>query len=249
MTIDSERATLDRDAVEPLWSQLAGLLRTAITAGELRPDQALPSEAELMGRFGISRTVVREALAELVRTGMIYKVRAKGSFVSPPSRDLRFVGSSAGSAADLTASGRTVVTRILNQEVIAADARAAEALDIDPGDEVTRLRRLRIVDGSPWLLVDTLIPRAVAPGLDRANLENRSLYEYLRRTHGIVAGAADRWLQAVIPDRESAALLSLPAGAPALHIESIAYDQDSRPFEFYRGLHRSDESRFYVGIR
>ncbi|MET0479959.1 MAG: UTRA domain-containing protein [Mycetocola sp.] len=60
---------------------------------------------------------------------------------------------------------------------------------------------------------------------------------------------ADRWLQAVIPEPEEAELLQLEPGVPVLRIESVAWDATDRRFEYYRALHRSDESRFYVGIR
>lgn len=241
--------TLDRASNEPLWMQLAGVLRTAIKGGALQPDQALPSEAELIDRYGVSRTVVREALAELVRARLIYKIRAKGSFVSPPSPDLTFIGSTLGSAADLTAGGHVVTTHVLRQEEGIADEQEATALKLAPGSAVYRLRRLRFVDGKPWLLVDTTIPQTVAPGLLRANLENRSLYEHLRRHNGIAPAGADRWLQAVIPSESEAELLQLEPGKPVLRIESVAWGSDNVPFEMYQALHRSDESRFYVGIR
>ncbi|MGO3885471.1 MAG: GntR family transcriptional regulator [Mycetocola sp.] len=240
---------LDRDSDEPLWLQLSSALRSAITDGTLGADQALPSESELINRYGVSRTVVREALAELVRRGLIYKIRAKGSFVSPATPDLSFIGSTLGSSADLDASNRSSTTRILRQERGTATAQEATSLSLEEGADVIRLRRLRTVDGSPWLLVDTVLPAELFPGLVKANLENQSLYKHLRRHYGVSPAGADRWLQAVLPDEADAALLTLPAGAPALRIESVSWDTDERPFEFYNALHRSDASRFYVGIR
>lgn len=242
-------ATLDRTADVPLWQQLSRTLRGEIESGLLRPDQALPSESELIDRYGVSRTVVREALADLVRAGLIYKVRARGSFVAPQRPELRFIGSTTGSSDDLVATGRQVTTRVLDFAVGTADSADAEALRIPEGSPVVRLRRLRRVDGTPWLLVDTVLPYERFPTLARANLENRSLYEHLRRHFGVQPSGADRWLSAVIPSREDAELLELEPGQPVLSIESLAWDADGAPFERYHALHRSDESRFYVGIR
>ncbi|WP_119696538.1 GntR family transcriptional regulator [Microbacterium halotolerans] len=241
--------SLDRTSDRPLWQQLAALLRDAIAHDALRPDQALPSEAELIDQFGVSRTVVREALAALVRSGHIYKIAAKGSFVSPPRSDLSFIGSNAGSLADLRATGRSVHTQVISQIEDDATEREAEALQISPNARVTRLRRLRFVDGSPWLLVETTLPLDLFPGVPKANLENRSLYDHLRRNYRTEVSGADRWLQAVIPSAEEAELLSLDPGQPALSIESVAWDADGTRIEHYSALHRSDTSRFYVGIR
>lgn len=242
-------ARLDREAKEPLWQQLVAVLRDAIETGVLAPDQALPSEADLIDRYGVSRTVVREALAELVRRGQIYKIRAKGSFVAPPRRDLSFIGSNAGSSEDLAGTGRTVVTRILSLDEGRADEHEAAALRVPEGTPVIRMRRLRTVDGTPWLLVQTTLPRDRFAGILKAHLENRSLYDHLRRTYGVAPAGADRWLKAIIPSAEEASLLELPSGAPALDIVSVAWDEGGVPFEYYHALHRSDESRFYVGVR
>ncbi|MDX2376552.1 GntR family transcriptional regulator [Microbacterium sp. LRZ72] len=249
MPATSPPAVLDRNADTPLWQQLARVLREDIQSGRLGPDQALPSESELIDRFGVSRTVVREALAELVRAGLIYKVRARGSFVSPQRPDLKFIGSMTGSSDDLAAAGRSMTTRVLSFDVGIADADDASALRIEIDDPVVRLRRLRHVDGIPWLLVDTTLPAHRFPTLVRANLVNRSLYEHLRRNFGVQPSGADRWISAVVPSAEDAELLELDQGQPVLAIESIAWDADGVPFERYHALHRSDEVRFHVGIR
>ena len=52
-----------------------------------------------------------------------------------------------------------------------------------------------------------------------------------------------------MPSPEDSDLLQLEAGQPVLSIDSVAWDADGEPFERYSALHRSDESRFYVGIR
>lgn len=249
MPTPSTYTVLDRDAETPLWKQLVRVLRDEIDQGLLRTDQALPSESELIDRYGVSRTVVREALAELVRADLIYKIRARGSFVSPRRPDLKFIGSMTGSFDDLSMTGRNVMTRVIDFEVATADASDAEALRITEGAPVVRLRRLRSVDGIPWLLVDTVLPHDRFPTLGSVNLENRSLYEHLRRHFGVQPSGADRWIRAVMPSPEDADLLQLAVGHPVLSIDSVAWDADGVPFERYSALHRSDESRFYVGIR
>lgn len=241
--------SLDRFADAPLWQQLSSALREEIDEGRLRPDQALPSESELINRYGVSRTVVREALADLVRAGLIYKVRARGSFVSPRRPELKFVGSMMGSSADLEATGRIITTKVINFETDAADAKLAEKLQIAVGEPVIRLRRLRFVDTAPWLLVDTVLPEQRFPNLARANLENQSLYDHLRRHYGVHPSGADRWISAVNPSVEDAELLQLRPEDPILAIDSIAWDAQGVPFERYHALHRSDGNRFYLGIR
>lgn len=249
MPRSTQVGSLDRRADAPLWQQLSSALREEIESGRLLADQALPSESELIDRHGVSRTVVREALADLVRAGLIYKVRARGSFVSPQRPELKFIGSMAGSSADLEGTGRFITTRVIRFDSSAATAQEAEELQLEVGDPVLRLRRLRLVDTAPWLLVDTVLPRHRFPNLERANLENQSLYDHLRRHYGVQPKGADRWISAVNATPEDAGLLQLSPTDPILAIDSIAWDTDGVPFERYHALHRSGDSRFYVGIR
>lgn len=251
MVTDSalSRAILDRSSQTPLWQQLAAAIDSDIQSKLLRPDQALPSENELIDRLGVSRTVVREALANLVRSGRIYKIRARGSFVAPEQPELRFLGSTLGSSDDLLATGQAVTTRTLEQREGTATADEALSLRIPEGVAVVRLRRLRSVNEVPWLLVETTLPLSLFPGVAKANLENRSLYEHLRRHYGVRPSGADRWLSARLPTEEEAGLLRVASADPVLGIESVAWGDDKMPFEYYRAVHRSGSSRFYVGIR
>lgn len=242
-------AALDRGAPEPLWEQLTRTIRQQIADGRYVPDQALPSESDLSEMYGVSRTVVREALGELVRSNQIYKIKGKGAFVSPNRLDLKFVGSITGSAADLLASGQRVATKVLEQELDVATPDEAMALNIATGTPVVRLNRLRVVAGVPWLLVRTSLPAHLVPGLEFAKLENVSLYEVLRRRYGLVPAGADRWLEARMPSAKETTLLQTKRSTPLLRIESITWAKDGTRFEWYQALHRSDQSRFYVGIR
>ncbi|MCV7282225.1 FadR family transcriptional regulator [Mycolicibacterium flavescens] len=56
-------------------------LKDKIFAGELTPGEKLPSEAELIDEFGVSRTVVREAVTRLRAEGLVETFQGRGSFV------------------------------------------------------------------------------------------------------------------------------------------------------------------------
>ncbi len=74
----------------PQYRRIAAELRTAIEAGDLRPGDALPSEAALVERYGVSRGTARQALADLEGAGLIEAHHGRGRFVreaaTPPSQ-------------------------------------------------------------------------------------------------------------------------------------------------------------------
>ena len=108
---------LDRNSESPLWAQFRDLLRRQILQGELPIGAKLPSEAELGDQYGISRIVVREALADLVRNGLIYKIKGRGAFVASRERDDDFVSTVLGFSDEMERKGRSVRTQILTQEL------------------------------------------------------------------------------------------------------------------------------------
>src|ERR1700691_6303305 len=80
--------TIDQDSFEPVYRQLARILREQIQAGELHPGAALPSEAALSQTFGVGRDAVRDALASLRSEGLVITTRGIGTFVREPATDV-----------------------------------------------------------------------------------------------------------------------------------------------------------------
>jgi GntR family transcriptional regulator len=232
-----------------MWLQLRLLIKRQIEDGLLPPGRRLPSEAELCERFSVSRTVVREALGQLVVDGRIYKIKGKGAFVAKRKGDAEFVGTTMGFWEEMAGKGSQVQTRVLEQDLAAASDRERTALRLDEDRAVVRLRRLYVVDGTPTILVSTALPAALAPGLEDANLQNRSLYETIRQRYGLVPFRTERWIEAAVPDRQEAELLGISESAPVLGIESIAWLQSGLPMEYYHALHRTDHTRLHVVSR
>jgi GntR family transcriptional regulator len=80
---DAEMSEIQRPGA--LYQQVAAVMREAILSGEFAPDSMLPSEAQLMTRYGVSRPTVRNAIAALRAEGLIDVRHGKGSFVRSPS--------------------------------------------------------------------------------------------------------------------------------------------------------------------
>ena len=67
---------------QPLYRQLAGILASAIAAGEeYPPGSQLPSETALEERYQVSRSTIRQAVAELRRMGLAVSRHGKGTYV------------------------------------------------------------------------------------------------------------------------------------------------------------------------
>jgi GntR family transcriptional regulator len=77
---------IDPSADRAVFRQLADLLRDQISDGKLTPGTPLPSELRLAQEFGISRTTVRQAIAQLRTEGLVTVDRPRGTFVRIPAQ-------------------------------------------------------------------------------------------------------------------------------------------------------------------
>ncbi len=76
---------IERDAPEPPFQQLAGILRARITRGDWKPRRPIASESRLCEEFGLSRPTVRRAIAVLVADGLVFTVPQRGTYVAEQS--------------------------------------------------------------------------------------------------------------------------------------------------------------------
>ena len=77
--------TLSEGVKQTLATRLADDLGRAIVEGTLQPGAPLPPEEELLARFGVSRTVLREALQMLGAKGLLETRQKRGTHVRPRS--------------------------------------------------------------------------------------------------------------------------------------------------------------------
>jgi len=90
------RVTIDQASFEPVYRQLARILREQIQAGKLLPATALPSEASMSQSFGVGRDAVRDALASLRSEGLVITTRGIGTFVREPATEVKVLHMSTG---------------------------------------------------------------------------------------------------------------------------------------------------------
>lgn len=248
--MDATRAVdaIDRHSAAPMYDQLRQLIIDGIARDGLQPGDPLPGEHRLCERYGISRTVVRQALAQLEHEGLVERVKGKGTFVSRPRTSESLVHTLVGLYDDVEQRGGHVHSDVLRHERTEADDDVAAALELPVGAAVVVLERLRHVDGEPWSLSITWMPDDVGAPTLGADLTEASLYRLLG-THGVVATHGVRSAEATVATHEQAQRLGVSTGSALLRLRSISRDAADRPIEFFIAHHRGDRSRFEFQLR
>ncbi|HEY6092350.1 MAG TPA: GntR family transcriptional regulator [Gemmatimonadales bacterium] len=72
---------IDARSPTPLYAQIAGRLRVAIAAGDLKPGDALPSVRNLAGRLRVNPATVVQAYRDLEAEGFVEMRQGAGTFV------------------------------------------------------------------------------------------------------------------------------------------------------------------------
>ena len=243
-----EGDVLDFDSAIPYYYQLFKYMEKKIRAGEWKAGQKLPSEGALCRHFGVSRTVVRQALQELVSDNLVETFKGKGSFIAPPKHAWLLMQSLTGFYQDAEARGEKVSTRVLELKVIPASGEVADLLALDEGTPVICLRRLRFVDDEPVVVVVTYIPEHLCPGLVNEDFTSQSLYRLLAEKYGLVIAEGVRTIESINAPPDLAQLLGVPAGAALSLLKSVGQLADGTPLEYYVAWHRGDRSRFRVRL-
>jgi GntR family transcriptional regulator len=248
MMTQNEITQIDFSSYIPYYVQLIRLIKGQITSGNWKPGDQIPGEPDLCELYGISRTVVRQALRELEIEGLVIRRKGRGTFVAQPKLNESLVQKLTGFYEDMVARGHTPVTRTLNHSVVPATDKIAQWLEIAPGAKVFDIQRLRSIDDTPFQLVSSYLPFDLCPQLENVDLTNRSLYNFLENECGLVIARGRRYIEAVAANETEARLLEIERGAPLVMLDSISFLDTGRPIEFFHAVHRGDRARFEVEL-
>lgn len=240
--------SIDFSSNIPYYIQLIELLKGKISSREWKPGDQILSEPELCDVYGVSRTVVRQALREIELEGLVIRKKGKGTFVAEPKIDESLAQKLTGFYHDMVERGLTPVTQVLNQAVVPASKLVSEYLKIPLDTPVIQLRRLRSINDDPIVLVTSYLPYSLCPQVATHNFTDQSLYEFLENSCGLLITHGRRYIEAALANESEAELLQIEPGDPLLSLNSVSFLEDDTPVEYYHALHRGDRSRFEVEL-
>ena len=235
---------ISRSSKLPLYQQLYEILRGMILRGEWQPGDMLPPEPDLVGRYQVSRTTVRQVLDKLVNEGLIYRQRGRGTFVAHPTVEKAMVRI-VSFTEDMRERGLRPATRVLCAELVPASAEIAEKLQVPPGEELARLERLRLANDEPMSVEESFLVHRYCPGVLQKDYAAVPLRESLEREHGIRLVRAKQVIRAVLASARLAQLLSIKPRSAVLYLERVSWSQHDLPVEFLRIYYSAERYSLY----
>ena len=202
-----------RDAPVPPYAQVKQMLRAGLAQGRWRSGELMPSEAELVLQFGVSRMTVNRALRELQSEGMVDRIQGIGTF-----------------AAQLHRISSTLTIRDLHEEIearghrhhvqvhLAREERAApalaEQLGLAAGAPVYHSLIVHHDDGVPLQCEDRYVNPASAPDYLKVDFRHTTPTQHLLEVAPL--WEAQYTIEASVPTAQEAGLLGIAVTDPCL---------------------------------
>ncbi|KAA3644725.1 MAG: GntR family transcriptional regulator [Chloroflexi bacterium] len=239
---------LSRSSKVPLYFQLYEILHEQIKNGAWQPEDMLPTETELVKQYDLSRATVRQAFDMLVNQGWVYRRQGRGTFVARPTFEQN-LNRIISFWEDMHQRGLKPGTRVISSEIIPATEEVTEDLQVEPGEELASLMRLRLADDEPLSIEHSLLVHRYCPGILEQDYANNSLRQMLAEQFNIRLTTATQKIRAVPASEDLAELLAVDVNAPLLHLERVSYSDQGTPIEYLRIHLRGDRYTFYTELR
>jgi GntR family histidine utilization transcriptional repressor len=207
----------------PRYAAIRRDLETAILSGRWAPGHKIPSEHELVARYGCARMTVNKALSELASAGLIVRHRRAGSFVATPSTEESIL-----EIHDIEAEARRVGKAyrfaLTARKVRAATADDAERLEVALGTSVLALNSIHYVASAPFAAEDRLINLASVPDARDVDFASMSPGSWLLAQ--MPWSRARHRISAVNADAATARGLHIARGTACLVVERATWLQN-----------------------
>lgn len=214
----------------PLGETIRDHFRQRILAGELAPGERLPTEQEIMTRFGCSRMTVSKALSGLAEAGLIERRKRAGTFVARP-RVHSMVLEVPDLAALVAARGQAYRYRLDQRE-----ERSTKAGHL-AGQRALHLVGVHFADAQAMAVEDRLVSLAAVPDIADADLAAEAPGTWL--LHHVPWTEADSHITATGASPAEAAALGVAPGAPCLCVERRTW-RGADPITLVRQVFRGD---------
>lgn len=227
---------------QPPYRQIERALRARIAT--LEPGARIPSDAELVHEFHVSRMTARHAMQQLAEEGLIRREPGRGSFVATPPAHRR-TNRLMTFTQEMTRAGRIPSSRVLTRVIRPSTNAEASSLDIPVRQPVVHLRRLRLADDQPMALESTVLIGATASAVMTADLAGGSLHETLTRA-GFVLRRGTGTISAATATAAEARLLAMRTGEPLLVEQRVIVDGHARRVEATESRYPADRYALVV---
>jgi len=205
------------EAVLPNHSRVYEILRQHINEGVYREGDLLPSENDLCALHKVTRPTIRKALDRLSNEGFIVRHQGKGSIVKGAPKG---VGILAMKGTTSAVGKENLLTRIIIKPEVRSwnEAFSFSLSRVEQESGCIYMERLRLVNNKPVFFDITMIPNINLPRFIGRTMENKSLFDILRKNYRLEVKGGEQRILAIPADEKLQHYFGVAAGHPVLQL-------------------------------
>lgn len=225
--------------------QLADALRLRIRGYEWASGEQLPTEAELVAQYGVSRATVRQAIKAIESQGLVVVRRGRGTFTADMSGIHAGMQELTSISATIADMGYQPSMRYRRRSIRRATDAEIEQFDLSQGDEVLDIQRKILADGETVAFSYDVLPRWAFPADFRATQLKGSVFTFLAEHGGPRPTRAVAEVHAVRSDTIG---WDAATGGQQLYVllDQMQFDEHGRPFMHSRSFFLEGKFQFTV---
>ncbi len=232
----------------PLHLMVFTRLRNSIFRGAYPELSALPSEAMLEEKFGVSRITIRRALDELAARGLVDRGRGRVTRVRARRSATPVVAEIRGSLVRNVLAGLETKSEMLEFGYVPASMHVAARLELPGKASVQMAVRLRTRGDMPLAHVTSWIPEQIGRLFELGDMLDTSVLDLLEK-HGLRIVSVEQTVSADAADRDVARALRLTAGSPVLKVERIVRAEGGVVAESSSAIYPAECHQYRITLR
>lgn len=202
------------------YKQIENELLQKINLGYYKKDDLIPTELELSNTYHVSRVTVRKATDNLVAKGLLTRVAGVGTFVCHPAVTLN-PSSAKGFSEAMREQGITVRTEVPSFMVQSAPANIAALLEIEPGEPIYFIERIRYGNDVIFQVEITYMSCRLYPDVSMQMLQ-KSKYQFFEQKELKIA-YSQHTVTPLHPSGKIADMFGISLDTPILKVANITY--------------------------
>jgi GntR family transcriptional regulator of bglA len=219
---------------------VATKIEADIIAGVYEETKKLPTVEELMERYNVSRSTMRQAISTVVDRGLIYQVQGSGIFLRGNPGGCINLQYMRGLSGDF---GKDKInTKTLELKVIKADKDLSQKMKCNEGTEVYFVKRVRYINDEEYMVEYSYYNKEIVPYLN-SEITDGSIYSYISEDLKLHIGFSDKVIYCEPLNFEHSELLNLEEGQGALVIEDTVFLTNGLVFDTSKCIYNYKHAR------
>lgn len=229
------KTLINEESGIPLYYQIKEIIKEKIDKGDWENGDKIPNELDLTNHFMVSRSTIRQAILELVNEGILTRKKGVGTYVSKPKFEGEFITLS---YPEELGTKHTIISI----KVIEKTSEKMEALNLEDGEQVYEILRLRLFNEEPVATEKSYIPVRIVPDLLENNLEDR-IIDLMSEKYGIEIARYKSNVEPVLLNAYEANVLGVGQNQPALKITKLLLSPQDTPIMLSTSIFRGDRCK------